>query len=154
FILFGQPERVVTLAQAYLHALSWGLLANFIAMVCLDVLMGVGYARVILIFSILTVAFNITFSSLLIFGKLGFPALGIAGAGWGMTISAWVTLIVLVITILLNENYRQYFQSLTDFTKPAYLWELVQVGLPMGLMYCIEVAFFFALTLAMGMFGT
>ena len=154
FLLFGQPETVVALVKPYLQALSYGLIADLVAMACLEVIIGVGHARVILIFSILTVVMNIFFSYVLIFGKFGFPALGIAGAGWGMTVSYWGTLIALVVFIIANENYRKYFRHIFKLEKTFYLVELFQIGIPMGVMYSVEVGFFFALTLAMGVLGT
>ena len=154
FLLFGQPETVVALVKPYLQALSYGLIADLVAMACLEVIIGVGHARVILIFSILTVVMNIFFSYVLIFGKFGFPALGIAGAGWGMTVSYWGTLIALVVFIIANENYRKYFRHIFKLEKTFYLLELFQIGIPMGVMYSVEVGFFFALTLAMGVLGT
>lgn len=153
FHFFGQSEEVVLLARSYLHALSWGLLANFIALACLEVIIGVGHARVIFAFSILETGLNIFCSYVLIFGKFGFPALGVAGAGWGLTISYIGKLFILAIYIVMNHQYRQYFRHTFTFKMPIYLLELLQLGLPMGLMYCVEVAFFFALTLAMGVLG-
>jgi len=154
FVLLGQPQEIAHLAQTYLHALSWGLIANFAAMACLEVLIGVGYARLIMVFSVITVTLNVAFSYIFIFGKFGLPALGIAGAGWGMTISSWGTFFILAIVIMTRDKYSQYFRGITSTHKPVYLYELLQVGVPMGLMYCVEVAFFFALALSMGIFGT
>lgn len=154
FLVFGQSESVVVLAQAYLRALSWGILPNFLQMACLEMIIGLGHTRVILIFSIITVSLNIICSYVLIFGKYGFPALGIAGAGWGMTLSYWITLIILTVFIVINKQYRIYYRQLFEFRKPKYLLELFQVGVPIGLMYCVEVGFFFAFTLAMGLLGT
>lgn len=154
FLLFGQPASVVALAKSYLHPLAWGILANFIMIACLEVIMGVGHARVILVFSILSVSLNIFCSFILIFGKFGFPALGIAGAGWGMTISYWISAIVLIIFIISQQSYRNYFRYVFKIQKPLFIMELLQVGVPMGLMYCVEVAFFFALTLLMGLLGS
>jgi MATE family multidrug resistance protein len=154
FLLFGQPPSVVILAKAYLHALAWGILANNIGLACLELIVGIGHARIILLFSIVTVLLNIVFSWLLIFGKYGFPALGIAGAGWGMTISYWGTTLLLVLFILLKKEYRPYFKNIFTFTKPYFLLELLRIGLPIGLMYCIEVGFFFAIALVMGLFSS
>jgi MATE family multidrug resistance protein len=154
FLLFGQSVSIVVLAKSYLHALAWGLFANFLMVACLEIIMGIGHARVVLVFSILSVSLNILCSYILIFGKFSFPALGIAGAGWGMTISYWITAIVLLLYIIANQNYRIYFQHVFKLHKPRYLLELFQVGIPMGLMYCVEVAFFFALTLLMGLLGS
>lgn len=154
FLLFGQPKSVVLLAQSYLHALSWGIFPDFIAMAFLEVIIGIGHARFILIFSVISVALNIFLSYTLILGKLGFPALGIAGAGWSITFTAWAMLIFLFIFILLKSDYRFYFRNIFSLKKPKFLGELLRLGLPTGLMYCVEVAFFFALTLAVGTLGT
>ena len=154
FYFFGQSEAVVALARLYLHALSWGLLANFIALACLEVILGIGHARVIFWFSAFEVLLNVVCSYTLIFGKFGFPAMGIAGAGWGLTVSYTGTLIALSVYIATSKKYRHYFRHVLTFVKPTYLLELFQVGLPMGVMFSVEVAFFFALTLAMGVLGT
>jgi len=153
FLLLGQSQSVVLLADAYLHAITWGIVPTLIMIAILEVIVGLGQARLILLFTILSVLLTIFFSFALIFGKFGLPALGIAGAGWGMTIGSWITTFLLSIYVLINKNYRRYFYLLLTPTKPFCLLELVQIGAPMGIMYCVEVAFFFALTLIMGSFG-
>jgi MATE family multidrug resistance protein len=79
--------------------------------------------------------------------------LGIAGAGWGISVSYWITLIILSIFIFVDKECHQYFRHIFTLEKTTYLWELSQIGLPMGVMYCVEVGFFFALALAMGVLG-
>lgn len=154
FLLFGQSESIVLLAKSYLQALSWGLIANFMTMACLEVIIGIGHARVILVFSILSVSLNIFSSYIFIFGKFGMPAFGIAGAGWGITTSSWITAFILAIFIFAHRYYRNYFRYIFSLAKPSFLWELLQIGIPMGFMYCAEVAFFFALTLCMGLISS
>ncbi len=150
FLLFGQSPSIAILAQSYLHALAWGLLPNFIMIAILESIIGLGHAKVIMVFTVLSVCLNIFFSFVFIFGKFGFPVLVIAGAGWGMTISYWITGIVLASYVLLSNKYKKYFFHILNAKKQSFLWELLQVGVPMGAMYCVEVAFFFALTLVMG----
>lgn len=150
FLLFGQNPSVVLLAKSYLHALSWGLLPNFIAIAIFEVLIGLGHTRVIMNFTIFGVSLVVFFSYALIFGKFGLPALGIAGAGWGMSVSYWIIAVVTSVYVLTHKEYKNYFRHIYNRNKPSFLWELLQVGVPMGTMYCIEVAFFFALTLVMG----
>lgn len=153
FLLFGQHPSIVLLAESYLHALAWSLLPNLIMVAFLEFLIGIGHARAILFFTLLNVSLNIVLSYLLIFGKLGLPLLGIAGAGWGTTISCCITAITLVIYVLSNHNFRSYCQSMLCFQGKSYLWELIKLGVPMGTMFCFEVGFFLALTLLMGTLG-
>ncbi len=150
FLLFGQQPSVVTLAESYLRALAWGILPNYFIIAFLEFIIGLGHARIVMFFSVLEVSLTIFCSYVLIFGKFGLPVLGIAGAGWGMSISYWITAIVLVAYVLTDVHYKKYFRHFFKKRKPSYLWELIIVGVPMGAMYCIEVGFFFALTLIMG----
>lgn len=154
FLLLGQSPAVVLLAKAYLHALSWGFLPYFIMVALLDVMIGLGHIHIVLIFGLVDVALKILFSFLLIFGKFGLPALGIAGAGWGMSISAWITAIAFIAFLLSQSEYRRYFYYIFIATPKSYLWKLIQIGLPMGFMYFVEVGFFFALALCVGAFGS
>lgn len=154
FLFFGQPPSVVSFAEAYLHALSWGILPNFVMIAFLELIMGIGHARVVMVFSIIAVLFTIFFSYILIFGKLGFPGLGIAGAGWGITISNIIAVFLIMIYTLSHKNSRVYFQSVFIFKNPSFLGELIHIGGPIGLMYSVEVGFFFALALIMGTLST
>jgi MATE family multidrug resistance protein len=154
FLVFGQDASIVLLAKSYLHALAWGLLPNFIAIAIFEFLIGLGKTRIIMNFTVLGVSLVIFFSYVLIFGKWGFPALGIAGAGWGVTISYWIIAAVVSLYVLTHKDYKNYFYHIFNRKQPSFLWELLLVGAPMGAMYCFEVAFFFALTLVMGSLGS
>lgn len=151
FLLFGQNPEVADLAIPYLHALAWGLLPKFILVVLVDFVIGLGHTRVSMAFAMLTIPLYIFFSYVLIFGKFGFPELQIAGAGWGMTIGDWIATPVLIIYILSSKTYRVYLKELFTFSKPSYLAEIVYIGFPMGLMFALEVGFFFTMALMMGL---
>ncbi len=154
FLYLGQSPEVVLLAKPYLHALVWGILPDLIMIAWLEVMVGLGHTRPILVFSLLSVSLTVFSSFVLIFGKFGFPALGVAGAGWGTTISYWISGIALTAYVFTQKTYRPFLTHLFTFTKRSYLFELLTVGTPMGIMYCIEVGFFFVLTLIMGSFGS
>lgn len=153
FLLVGQNAKLVALATSYLHPLAWGLLPKFILIVLFEMLLGIGHTRLITVFTMLTIPIYIFFSWALIFGKLGFPVLGIAGAGWGMTIGDWLSTAFLCLYVFTCKEYRCYFSSLITFKTNSYLWEILHIGVPMGVMYSVEVGFFFVMTLLMGLLG-
>lgn len=126
FHLFGQNASVVLLAESYLHAMSWGLLPTFITIAIFEFLIGLGHTRVIMCFTAFNVSLIIFFSYAFIFGAFGFPALGIAGAGWGMTISYSIIAIVTSLFVLLHNDYKQYFRFIFNRNKPYYTWELLK----------------------------
>jgi len=153
FLVFGQSKELVALAKLYLDALSWGLFPKFILIVLFEFLIGLGHSRTIMTVTMLTIPIYIIFSFVLIFGKFGFPALGITGAGWGMTVADWIISFTFSVLLMCSREYKPYLHSIFTFKKPSYFWEIIHLGLPIGAMYSIEVAFFLAATLIMGTIG-
>jgi MATE family multidrug resistance protein len=146
----GQDPATVTLAEDYMRGLSWGLVPDFIGLVLMQFLIGLGHTRTNMVFTLFWVPLNIVSNYALIFGKLGFPALGMAGIGWGTTLAYWILAIVLVVYMLFAKTYRHYFDIIFKLRRSRFIGELCQIGLPMGSMYCIEIAFFLTITLMMG----
>jgi MATE family multidrug resistance protein len=147
---FGQSQAVVAMAQPYLRALAFGLLPDFFMLVLLQFLAGLGHVRVTMVFTLFWVPVAIIANYGFIFGKLGLPELGIAGIGWGLTTGYWLTTLWLALYILLNKTYRVYLRPLFQPGIPGQLLQLIRIGLPMGLMYALEIGFFFVLALYMG----
>ncbi len=154
FLIFGQSPAIVLLTESYLHALVWGLLPTLIVVTLTELLIGLGHTRQVMFITILSVFFTLVFSFLLIFGVGPVSSLGIAGAGWGISINYWIMAMIITIYFWINPNYRIYFSHAWKMTAPFYLYELFELGLPMGVMYCIEAGYFFALTLLAGSIST
>jgi MATE family multidrug resistance protein len=86
----------------------------------------------------------------LIFGKFGFPMLGIAGAGWGMTIADWIITTIVCILLWFSHTYKPYIRSIFTLSKPSYIGQMLHIGIPMGAMFCAETGYFFLMTISMG----
>ena len=149
-LFFGQNKDLTEMSESYFHALSWGILPNLITMVILEFMIGIGHTRVFLIFSFFNVLTIILFGFCLIFGKYGFPCLGVSGAGWGTTIGYWITAIFLIYYFFMNNKYRQYSCTVISIKKTSFIFNLLQLGIPMGIMYFVEMGFFYALILIVG----
>jgi MATE family multidrug resistance protein len=149
----GQEPATAALAQSYMSALSWGIPGDLLGLILMQFLIGLGHARTSMFFTMFWVPLNIISNYVLIFGKFGFPALGMAGIGWGTALAYTAIAVVLTIYILLKKDYRKYLDGIFTWSKPQFLGELCSVGLPMGMMYAVEVAFFLTLTLIMGHYG-
>lgn len=150
FAWFGQDPETVKLTEYYLHGLAWGVFPDFILTVLLHFYMGLGKTRVNLFFSMLWVPINIAANYVLMFGKWGFPAMGIAGIGWGTTATFWIMVLLLALYTVLNKNYRIYSIKNLPAMTAVSIKELLRVGMPMGAMFCIEIGFFMTVTLLMG----
>jgi MATE family multidrug resistance protein len=77
-----------------------------------------------------------------------------AGLGYGTAISFSLSLIVLLSMMWIRKEFRQYWLSGTWRKLPwCYLKEIFLVGCPLGVMFFVEVGFFFCLALIMGHYG-
>lgn len=83
--------------------------------------------------SVIAVIVNFCFNLVLIFGLLGFPALGIAGAAIATVISRFAELFVLLIGIYRSRDTFTFFQGVfTHFSIPAHLVkEIIIRGTPL-----------------------
>ena len=98
--------------------------------------------------------FNVLFNYMLIYGKLGAPALGVEGAALG-TFLARIVMIAIMIAILMrwkdlwpyikNANYMVYRSSVAK--------KLLSLGIPTSMQMFFEVTAFAAAALIMGTLG-
>jgi len=153
FLFLGQKPHLIVTATPYLKALAWGLCPAFLLAALLEPMIGLAKIRIIMAFTGINVLTTIVLSYFLIFGIYPFPNLGVAGAGWGISVSSSITLILLLITLYFDNDFHPYFVRVFNTKPPFYLMELMRIGLPMGLMYCVEVGFFFAMTIVIGTYG-
>ena len=149
-LFLGQDQSVISLTETFLHALTFGLLPFFVFVALTESMLGLGYVREVTLFVILKSVLVLFFSFSLILGNLGLPFLSVAGAGWAITITYWIIALILLSYFLLNNKYRFYSKYMVKCYKPVFIWQLLKLGFPMGVMSCCEVGFFFTLTLAMG----
>jgi MATE family multidrug resistance protein len=92
--LLGQKPDIVTLASQYLHALQFSILPDFLLVVLFQFYYGLSKPRIGMLFSLILVPLNLLVNYVFIFGHLGLPAMGIAGAGWGSSLCYWIVLII------------------------------------------------------------
>lgn len=151
----SQPPKVLKIATQYMHALIWTMPGLITLIICEQFLAGVNRARLVLRISLLVVPIEIPLIYLLIFGKLGLPACGVAGIGYGFATTYTTVAICLILYLLKSKHYQLFgvFSAIKkiDVTK---LTELIRIGLPMGCMHVIEVSSFTFATYWVARFGT
>ncbi|PFA70161.1 MATE family efflux transporter [Bacillus sp. AFS015802] len=148
-----QEVRIV--AKEYLIALSFGMVPLFIYNVLRSFIDALGMTRVTMFITLLSLPTNVIFNYLLIFGKLGFPALGGVGAGYASAITYWVITFIAFWVVHTKRPFSQYF-IFRIFHKPDLSkWkELFLIGVPIGLSIFFEVSIFSAVTLLMSHYDT
>ncbi|OGT53945.1 MAG: hypothetical protein A3E84_00425 [Gammaproteobacteria bacterium RIFCSPHIGHO2_12_FULL_42_13] len=150
-----QPQTVLTIAYQYMRAILWTIPGLVVLIITEQFLAGVNHARLVLRVSLLIVPVEIVLVYLLIFGKFGLPAFGVAGVGYGYAITYTITAILLILYLTQAKPFRSFrlFSSITTFKSDDF-FELIRLGLPLGFMYLIEVSTFAVMTFWIGRFGT
>jgi MATE family multidrug resistance protein len=151
----GQEEEIVLLAEEYLHAILWGVLPLFWFGVLRHFIEALSRPRVVMIITLGSVALNICANYVLMYGKLGFPALGLAGCGWASTLVLW-TMFLVMATFIRSEPSLGLYGVFSHLSKPDwhYFSRLFRLGWPIGVMQGLEVGLFSATALLMGLFST
>jgi MATE family multidrug resistance protein len=131
--LLGQQEETIELAQGYLRAIAGGVFPFLWFVVLRSFVEGVSKPRPVAVIAFLGVAFNIGANYVLMFGKLGFPELGIVGTGWASMLVFWCNFMLLLTFVRRNPGYRPYrlFARLGK-PDPHYFRELFRIGWPIG----------------------
>lgn len=150
--VLGQDPRLSKDAASYLHAMQWGLLPFFLYL-CLRgfvaALQRPGWALVIVLFA---VAFNAIANWCLIFGRLGFPALGLPGSGLATALSSALMFLGLALVVVLDRHFRRYHLLgrlwVPDWPRYRAFWRL---GFPIGITVTFEVVIFNGAAFMMGL---
>ena len=115
---------------------------------------GIGNTKLAMVITLIANAINIVLNYLLIFGKFGFPELGLIGAGVATLISRSLMPFMLIPFIVKHSKYRSIFRiayhSKFQLTK---IRELLSLGIPIGLQIIVEVLAFSVGAVMMGWLG-
>jgi MATE family multidrug resistance protein len=153
--LTSQSPEVLTLAITYAHSLLWSVPGTIALIIFEHFFNGIGKTKISLFISLIEVPIEVFLIYIFVFGKLGLPAYGIAGVGYGLAVSFTLTTIALVLYSCTAKFLKPYmlFNRIGVFHK-QYFAELIQIGLPVGIMYVIEVGAFCTATIMMARFST
>lgn len=120
-------------ANQYMKIMMIGLIPFGISQALSATIRETGITTLPMISSIVAVAVNFCFNLVLIFGYLGFPQLGIAGAAIATVISRFAELAVLLVGVYLSRSQFTFFQDVfKNFTIPSHLVkEVMKRGTPL-----------------------
>jgi len=98
-------------------------------------------------------AVNVLLALVLVFGRLGFPELGIAGAGWATVAGSWASAL-LAVGLLLRRRYRAEFATVAGWRLERELFgRLMRYGGPAGMQMFLDVLVWFLFTQMVGLLG-
>ncbi|WP_223701847.1 MATE family efflux transporter [Sutcliffiella deserti] len=148
-------EEVRYVAKYYLVALGFGVIPLFGYTVLRCFIDALGHTRISMIITLLSLPINIVLNYILIFGKLGLPALGGIGSGIASAITYWLIMLISLYIVLKKRPFTQFqlFQKLYPISLSKWK-EILVIGVPIGLSIFFETSIFSAVTLLMSSFDT
>ncbi|MCB1197623.1 MAG: oligosaccharide flippase family protein, partial [Deltaproteobacteria bacterium] len=108
FICLGQPNKIIPEAKKYLIAVGLGFPPAFVYICFKFFCESISDSKAPMRFVLISIAVNIFFNYCLIYGNLGFPALGALGSGIATCAVNYFLCIGLGLHIHLHPRYRAY----------------------------------------------
>jgi MATE family multidrug resistance protein len=152
--LMQQPEEVVAFAIPYLDLVAFSLIPLIIFQAFKQFSDGLSMTKYPMYATILANVINVVLNYLLIFGKLGFPELGIIGAAYGTLVSRVVMVIYLWWLLRGKEKSKDYVTNIKFFVlESSMMKKIIGLGTPSAMQMFFEVAIFTAAIWLSGLLG-
>lgn len=152
--LMRVDPAIIPVAVDYLQALAWGA-----PLICMVLLLrfyseGSGHTRPTMYIGILGALLNIPFNWVLMFGHLGFPAMGARGIGLATSLVIGLQALALFAYVRSHTHYREFrlFER-WDWPDSRRIRELLRMGWPIAGTLFVEGSLFVAAALLIGRLG-
>jgi len=153
-LALGQEPDLSRQAAIYMRGLQWAVLPFYGYIVLrsfISALERPGWALVIMV---IAVAINALGNYALVFGRLGFPQLGIFGSGVATSFASTFMFAGLAVVCMREKRFRRYhiFGRFWRADWPRF-WALLKLGAPISGILAFEVTIFNAAAFLMGLIG-
>jgi len=150
----GVDRDIVPQARQYVHAMAFGLPGVLAFLALRYTSEGLGRTRPAMYASVLGLSATVVSDYVLVFGKLGLPALGSLGCGITSVCVKWLMFASLLVYVQRQRFYRP-FALFRPFSWPRRerLRDIVSLGLPIAGSVSAEGTLFSVAALLMGTFG-
>jgi multidrug resistance protein, MATE family len=148
--LGGHTPEVQKLEVIYLKCLSFAALPMLVMGAVNGFFSGRGQTWTVLGVEGFGTAVNVSLALVLIFGRAGFPEMGIEGAGWATVVGSWSSAL-LAIALMSRRKYRSEFGTLSGWKPERELFgRLMKYGGPAGMQVFLDVLVFNMFTQLVG----
>ena len=152
--LMKQPIEVVELAIPYLDLVAFSLIPLVIFQAFKQFSDGLSMTRYPMYATLVGNIINVILNYVLIFGKFGFPEMGIVGAAYGTLVSRFVMVAHLWWLLLGKEKSKAYVTHIKFFVLDTLmLKKIINLGMPSAMQMFFEVAIFTAAIWLSGLLG-
>jgi MATE family multidrug resistance protein len=152
--LMKQPKEVVELAIPYLDLVAFSLIPLVIFQAIKQFSDGMSMTKYPMYAALLANVINIFLNYVLIFGKLGFPEMGIVGAAYGTLVSRIVMVFYLWFLLRYKERSAQIVKDIKFFVLDILMIKkIVNLGSLSAMQMFFEVAIFTSAIWLSGLLG-
>lgn len=150
----GQSPDILSLAKGYYDIQLISLLPFLLFFGARQFSEGIGITKYAMYITLIANVINISLNWILIYGKLGFPAMGVNGASTATLISRIFMMIAFAFIIFKKDVYNRYLKyftkRLTNFEK---INEILKTSIPLSIQTLIEISAFSISAIMVGWLG-
>jgi MATE family multidrug resistance protein len=150
----GQPAEVLAEAQGYLMLVGWSMVPTMVTQALKQFSEALNRVWPPMYLVLGGVLLNIFLNWLWIFGRLGFPEMGLAGAGWATLVARVATAVGMALYVTREVRLGPWLPSRWwGRVQAAVVRDLMRLGTPVATQHLLEVGAFVAAALMMGWIG-
>ena len=153
FQLIGHDPSIIEYESEYFSILCAGSWAPLASSAIAGFFSGRGITWPVLWVNFTGTIINIIFDYILIFGKLGLPALGVRGAAIATVIAGFSVLLIYLVMFFYPSHEREFCTRSGWRLEKSLFIRLIRFGFPAGLQFFIETSTFTLFILILGRIG-
>ena len=139
----GQRDDVVQKAIPFYLLQVASLIPMMLFFSFKQFLEGIGNTRIAMVITIIINLVNIVLNYVLIYGKYGFPELGLNGSGYASLISRLIMPVIFIAVMLKRPAFRVYLiDAFHSGFEKLKIKRIISIGLPIGMQMVIEILAF------------
>ncbi len=151
---FDQEEEVLVLAIPYLTIISFSIIPITLFQTFRQFAEGLSSTKPAMVISVLGNLANVGLNYILIFGKLGFPEMGVNGAALATLISRVLISIGMMLYVFKSGHFSNALKSFSwSGFQSKISNQLLKIGVPSGLQFIFEAGAFAMAAVMVGWIG-
>ncbi|MDH4071882.1 MAG: MATE family efflux transporter [Gammaproteobacteria bacterium] len=148
----NQDPEVVRLITGYSRMLAWAVFPALCFVALRQYITALARSAAVGWITIMALCLNVAFNYTLVYGKFGFPALGVIGAGTGTAIVNWLMLAALATHVMRSRHFSTYRPRIVPrCVDRALLGEMFRLGIPISATQFLNGAMFTVAAVFVGM---
>lgn len=154
-VLTGQNPEIAALVQQYFHVYVFAIPFVMLLISHQQFCYGIGQQKLVTLTNRMSTVLLVLSSYAFIFGKCGFPAMGIQGAALGMLVSSCFIILFMTANFLRKPEYQPFeLFRYRVHQNWRYLKKMFQIGWPISLQISAELICFSTMAIMVGWLGT